>query len=396
LAITANAGKQNKNSINLISVLIVASTITILVISYSALYQHQVFALKPVAQITSAKSGNSDISNGGSIKILLSENSGKIVFDYRGFDDNDHVRELRCSWDGVNYLKSNCSFESTESRTTFTGPDGVARGYYVKTGAASRDLTESPNSYTFGVKVLNDNNELSPAVTWKFNIQKQITIDPGIHVIEPIDYKVKVKFDSITVHNNHEGLLHGDGEYYLYAIVQGRVLDLTEASLGHLYDVGSGQTVHFAPYAYVTVTIPQDLALSIYTVGFEEDKCGTALLGDRGSYTQAVTKILQGPKEDRYSEIRKLIDSTNKYFFVASGCGAIDDHDRIGFINRIYEPPGTITEVLGQSIESIGYGAGVHKNVLSTNGDYPDAPRSQAPADFTLRYTISVEPIPRN
>jgi F5/8 type C domain-containing protein len=47
----------------------------------------------------------------------------------------------------------------------------------------------------------------------------------------------------------------------------------------------------------------------------------------------------------------------------------------LGFINKLYMPP-------GQSYEPIGYGAGIHTNVVSDSGD------------FTLRYTISVVPPP--
>jgi hypothetical protein len=43
----------------------------------------------------------------------------------------------------------------------------------------------------------------------------------------------------------------------------------------------------------------------------------------------------------------------------------------LGNIVKFYNPP-------GQSYEPIGYGAGVHTNVVSSKGDY------------TLRYTIAV------
>ena len=343
-------------------------------ISY-AIFFHEAFALEPVVQITSAKSGNSDIPNDGTVKILLGQANAKVSFSFRGFDDDDHILQLQCSFDGIVYLQSNCSSVSQESQTTFTGPDGVERAYYVKTGMILRDLPASANTYTVGVRVINDNYQLSPAAIWKFNVQT--FVNPDIHIIEPSSYKVKVKFDSITVHNNHDPFTSGDGEYWLWAIVQGQTVDLNEASSGKLWDVGDGQKVTFAPYASATVTIPEKLPLSIFTVGFEEDHCAPMAFG-KGTYAPTVIKILNGPKSEWLSEIRKIIDGSNKYFLYDS-CG-VNPADRIGFVNKIYEPA--------------EYGAGAHTRVLSTNGDYPNDP--SMPADFTLRYTISVENIPQN
>lgn len=51
-------------------------------------------------------------------------------------------------------------------------------------------------------------------------------ITPGINV------QIVVTFNSITVHNNHEGAISGDGEYDLYAYVQGRIVRLTDCQRG--------------------------------------------------------------------------------------------------------------------------------------------------------------------
>jgi Ca2+-binding RTX toxin-like protein len=159
---------------NFIIVLAILSIVMILLsVPSSVLFVQNASALASVAQITSAKADSTNLVNGGFATIAQGKTTVRVTFDYRGFDDNDHVLELRCSWDGVNYLKSNCSTESAESRTTFTGPDGVARAYYVKTGTASRDLPAPPvpKTYTFGVKVLNENGNLSPAATWSFKMR---------------------------------------------------------------------------------------------------------------------------------------------------------------------------------------------------------------------------------
>jgi hypothetical protein len=383
LTVNPHCGKQYKSYlINTNFVLIViASFIVLLILSLGFQYAS---ALKPAVQITSVKSETIDVPNGGTVRISLSQTDAKVTFSYGGFDDNDHIRELRCSFDGISYLKSNCTSESSESRSTFIGPDGVSRTYYLKTGITNRDFPEGSNQYTFGVKVLNDNNELSPGAVWKFSVQKNIVIDPGIHVIEPREYKVTVQFDSITVHNNHDPFVAGDGEYWLWAIVQGQTVDLNEASAGKLWNTGDGQLIYFAPYAKATVTISEKLPLSIFTVGFEEDHCAPAGFG-RGTYAPTVRKILEGPESEWISEIRKIIDGSNKYFLYDS-CG-VNPADRIGFINKIYYPPGRVDE-------SIGFGVGKHTRVLSSNGAYPNSPNM--PPDFTLRYTISVEPLPTN
>jgi hypothetical protein len=101
-----------------------------------------------------------------------------------------------------------------------------------------------------------------------------------------------VTFDSITVHDNHEGLIDGDGEWKLAAYVQGKKIDLTEAGctpgtitvtlpngqhltidkckVTGLGDVGDGETIKFRP-GEVTVDIPLGLPLSIFVYGEEVD-----------------------------------------------------------------------------------------------------------------------------
>lgn len=87
--------------------------------------------------------------------------------------------------------------------------------------------------------------------------------------------------------------------------------------------------------------------------------CSPIPLGESVYYTPTITKILEGPKSKWLAETIQLLDKINERFFSGYHCFA-NHHDRIGFINEIYEWP--------------EYGAGVHR-VLSTNGDYPDDPQ---------------------
>lgn len=188
------------------------------------------------------------------------------------------------------------------------------------------------------------------------------------------DHRVKVQFNSITVHNDEEGSLpYDDGEYTMRAIVNGMYVNLDKGSGGKLWDVSPGETVYFAPYTSAIVEIPSKLPLSIYTLGYEADSCPRIGYGDVTSNPNIIP-ILKGPKSEWLSDIRRIIDQDiNVHTTGDYGC-----NDRIGFINKIHEWP--------------GYEAGVH-SIASTNGDDPDNPNAKP--NFTLRYTIFVEPIPK-
>jgi hypothetical protein len=307
--------------------------------SSSVLIIQTASALASIAQITSAKADSSNLINGGFATISQGKNTVKVTFEYRGFDDNDHVLELRCSWDGVNYLKSNCSSESSESRITFTGPDGIARAYYVKTGTASRDLAAPPvpKTYTFGVKVLNENGNLSPAAaTWTFKMRASTNPplggtqeDAGSMEPENAIKKISVHFDSITVHDDHrtdaivstpgfrgtpgmstKTVLAGQWVLYAYVQDQERYLLLFDK------EVLSGKTYNFEDKE-VIVNIKSQLPLRISTIGYETS--GTPF-------------------------------------------------DDLGVINDLILPP----------------------DYKSATG--PDFVKTSSTKDFTLRYTISIEP----
>ena len=94
-------------------------------------------------------------------------------------------------------------------------------------------------------------------------------------------YKVNVKFDQITVHNDHEGALSGDGEYLLSAYVHGNRVDLTKLSQwkdSGLGDVSSGETVKFSPGNVFSVDLDSLTPLTIFTVGSEDDGCKKGIL----------------------------------------------------------------------------------------------------------------------
>jgi hypothetical protein len=79
--------------------------------------------------------------------------------------------------------------------------------------------------------------------------------------------------------------------------------------------------------------------------------------------------MFRNPQLDWLTPITQYISEENSLDF------AYDDSEVLGNIVKFYNPP-------GQSYEPIGYGAGVHTNVVSNKGDY------------TLRYTIAVTPPP--
>jgi hypothetical protein len=191
-------------------------------------------------------------------------------------------------------------------------------------------------------------------------------------------YKVKVTFNSITVHKTHDpGFIspQGDGEYDLVAYVQGRKVDLTGASINCLYagfppcglgDSDLRETIYFNKpdqdvRAEIIVDVPKNVPLSIFTVGQESDECGRVPFPD---YLNEIDSMIRNPNLDRASQSQAIVDMQkliNSY-----DCDSIleNDNEVLGTINKFYEP--------------ISYGAGEHTNVVSSS------------RDFTVRYSISV------
>lgn len=197
-------------------------------------------------------------------------------------------------------------------------------------------------------------------------------------------YKVTVTFDSITIHNDHDNSINpfsddtGNGEWDMAAYVQGKAVDLLTASGGGLNNANEGQTIDFTTDNAVTVDIPKIRPLSIFTLGAESD-CGTFSFGAQllpldWPDIQQVVPILDEPESlfhNWYSSISSIQAGLYKDVTEVWNHGGKCTWDVLGFVNKIYMPP-------GHSYEPIGYGAGAHTNVVSSNGD------------FTLRYTISV------
>ena len=210
-------------------------------------------------------------------------------------------------------------------------------------------------------------------------------ITPGNSTITfpPPTYKVKVKFDSIKVQETHDpGIFtsQGDGEYDLYAFVQGVPIGLTDRSYegisggsGNplpcgLGDVSHGETVYFNPLAEVTVDIPETLPLSIFTAGVEVDNCGRISLTRSGIPPPVqIVGILNQPEQTWVQSLQKYVRYvSNPVSNPTFTCG-VNVNDRLGSIMNFYKPP--------------DYGAGAHEEFANN-------------VDYILRYTITVMPPP--
>jgi hypothetical protein len=120
--------------------------------------------------------------------------------------------------------------------------------------------------------------EQFPSSEGEMTIPNQETTQPPPKIEQ---YRANVKFDQITVHNDHEGALSGDGEYELFAYVHGLLVDLTKLSQWRdagLTDVSSGETVKFRPGNFMAVNIDSTLPLTIVTAGTEHDGCKNSIL----------------------------------------------------------------------------------------------------------------------
>jgi hypothetical protein len=120
-------------------------------------------------------------------------------------------------------------------------------------------------------------------------------------------YKVKVTFDSITVENNRDAL--GDGEYDLSAYVQGKRVDLTGATGYALMDAQEGKTYQFNPGTEITVFLPENVPISIFTVGHEVDWCGRVHWPkDDDPIMQSLVTTLNNPGQPDYQYYRSPLD----------------------------------------------------------------------------------------
>jgi hypothetical protein len=224
-------------------------------------------------------------------------------------------------------------------------------------------VTTSPSDLISDNQTSNQTEETSKPRMFERQLSPDVLKDLSI-LTSPPPYKVRVVFDSMTVHNSHEGTFSGDGEYDIVAYVQGKKVGLTDASGpgDGLWDVSSGETVTFKPGTEATVSISSNLPLSIMTVGSEVDGC------DRTAFPEDIQDgilrvlTLGGALKSIQDEINSGINWI--------GC-KLNGNDVLGVISKIYQPT--------------DYGAGSHAE-KSDKGD------------FSLRYTVSVTapPTPEN
>jgi hypothetical protein len=218
--------------------------------------------------------------------------------------------------------------------------------------------------------------------------QTLLPSEPSTQASDISNYKARVTFHSITVHNNHETTGGGDGEYDLFAYVQGKGVDLTKLSQfgGNpgLRDVSDGETVQFLPGAnFVNVDLDNMTPLYLFTVGTEDDGCGKLPLpGFLQSYVNS--KILNETRQkggevvggviggiyggapgaaagkEFGPQLQKLSNDLTTKFLGKISC-KLNANDDIGKVVQTFDPP--------------RFGVGAH-------ADPSDA------KDFTLRYTI--------
>lgn len=202
----------------------------------------------------------------------------------------------------------------------------------------------------------------------------QSVLSDGVSPAEigPPAYRVKTTFYNIKVHNDHDGLARGNGEWDLAAFVQGIKVPLTEKSCrtntittaGSVPDCGLGSIeggggdAHFADLGKpldsgtsVTVDLPRTVPLSIFTAGIEEDDCGRAEFP--GEDRQL--KLMSLMRDERSNWIEPIRDFISNVAAIAntgsSGVGGNDGFDpicgysdllagsdKLGNIVRFYDP----------------------------------------------------------
>jgi hypothetical protein len=288
----------------------------------------------------------------------------------------------------------------------------VARAYYLKTGTASRDLPAPPvpKTYTFGVKVLNENGNLSPAATWTFKM-KASTVPPvggeqeegGTAEPENPFKKIKVTFDSITIHNDHDSnsvfgilsaspSLYWSGEWSLDAYVQGKLVRLLDRS------ISGGDTFYFKDKE-VSVNVHYTQPLSIFVTGMESDdgfltSCfrygplvpgGCGFCAARSDYGPKIAEILKQPPTSWNAKLQDI------HVTISGARCEPEMMDNIGYITRLILPPDYKSWLTPEQIANAQTGT-ISKYALG-GAIGPDFATESSTRDFMLRYTVSVEPI---
>jgi len=216
--------------------------------------------------------------------------------------------------------------------------------------------------------------------------------------ILPPAYQVKVTFYWMQVHNDHDGLLRGSGEWDVAAFVQGIKVPLTDKSWtgicgGAMHDtpppcglgdIDGGDSVAFSDQGKpldagtsVTLQLPRTVPLSIFAAGIEVDDCGRAVFPD----DKEQIKLMQLMRDERLDWIHPIenfigeVAAQDNLYTVSPLsdpiCGYSDllaGSDKLGNIIRFYEP--------------VDYG----------KSDRCIADKSDK-GDYTLCYRITVSPL---
>lgn len=209
------------------------------------------------------------------------------------------------------------------------------------------------------------------------------TITDNIPIPFTVAYDVKVKFNSITVYNNHEAFGRGSGEFHVIAFIHGLAFDLTGATefgvcggnplhCGGLWDASQDITIPFRSGTSMTVRLPNAVPLTIFTLGEEVDGCNSSLhkyLPDLRQFGPGWYLTTFSDPQYNWQNARQDIAEFQDQMGRPATCSWGNDNDAVGTINEVYEAP--------------NFNAGPIE-VRSSNGD------------FSLLYTISVEPVIAN
>jgi F5/8 type C domain len=172
------------------------------------------------------------------------------------------------------------------------------------------------------------------------NVTAPFPVDPCLYTV--LCPRAIVKFNSITIYDDHDhfGVLPRtccSGEWTLHAYVQGLGVTLMQ----YKEDIDDGDTFTFPPEAQVIAVVNPQKALSVLTIGSEDDTnffescfwygipvtCGFCALGPAAAHNAGIVQILKGA-------VPTWKDSLHQYQdYYSGGC----DGDKLGFINAIYD-----------------------------------------------------------
>lgn len=152
---------------------------------------------------------------------------------------------------------------------------------------------------------------------------------------------MKVTFNSITIKNDHESFLQGDGEYNLAAYVQGKPIVLSNANKA-LHGAAEGCTYNFPSTTSVTTTTTGGQPLLLEVGGEENDWCQPQTWPDLQQQVSSRLASLAEPSQSNSSDTSSgIVDDVVKYVlshYKEIGCG-VNKNDELGTISKMYLPP---------------------------------------------------------